>query len=103
MIPISFTHIVTAISGLTSIITFLLLVVKPVREKILGTKTIQEGQRCLLRSDMLAAYYRHKDTGHIRQYERQNVDLEYKAYKALSGNSFIDDVYQEIRKWQVDT
>ena len=29
--------------------------------------------------------------------------LEYKAYKALRGNSFIDDICAEVRKWEVIT
>lgn len=98
-----FSAIVAVVSGISSIITLIVLLIKPVREAALGTKNIRDGQRCLLRSDMLVAYYHHKDTGHIRQYERQNFDLEYEAYKALGGNSFIDDVYTEVRKWKVDT
>ena len=61
------------------------------------------GQRCMLRSDMLRIYYRHRDEATIRQYERENFDMLYEAYKKLHGNSFIDDVYDEVRKWKVTT
>jgi hypothetical protein len=61
------------------------------------------GMRCLLRSEMLRTYYHNKDREKIRQYEKQNFVYLYKAYKALRGNSFIDDIYQEVRTWEVIT
>ena len=64
-------------------------------------KKIAEGMKCLLRSKMLEIYYRNKNTETIRQYEKENFLLLYAAYKALKGNSFIDDIKEEIRKWKV--
>jgi len=61
------------------------------------------GVKCLLRSEMLHTYYHNKDKEKIRQYEKENFILLYKAYKALKGNSFIDDIYNEIRTWEVTT
>lgn len=66
-------------------------------------KHITEGERCHLRSDMLQTYYRHKGSKHIRQYERENFDKLYDAYKALGGNSFIDDIHKEVTTWEIDT
>ena len=57
------------------------------------------GQRCQLRSEMLQIYYHNRDTKTIRQYE--NFVMLYEAYKALKGNSFIDKIYSEIKKWEV--
>ena len=59
------------------------------------------GMRCLLRSEMLRIYYHNKDREKIRQYEKENFVFLYKAYKALKGNSFIDDIYKEVRTWEV--
>ena len=59
------------------------------------------GMKCLLRQAMLNTYYHHKDSEQIRQYEKENFVHLYKAYKALKGNSFIDDIYNEIRTWEV--
>lgn len=59
------------------------------------------GVKCLLRSEMLRIYYRHKDTEKIRQYELENFVFLYKAYKALKGNSFIDKIYKEVMEWEV--
>ena len=59
------------------------------------------GVKCLLRSEMLRIYYRHKDAEKIRQYELENFVFLYKAYKALKGNSFIDKIYKEVMEWEV--
>ena len=64
---------------------------------------IVEGIRCQLRTDMLAVYYRHKDGKQIRQYELENFLKNYAAYKALHGNSFIDQVAEDVRGWDVNT
>lgn len=61
------------------------------------------GQRCQLRSEMLQIYYHNRDKKKIRQYEKENFVMLYEAYKALKGNSFIDDIYNEVRKWEVVT
>lgn len=61
------------------------------------------GMKCLLRSEMLRAYYHNKDKKEIRQYELENFILLYKAYKALKGNSFIDRIYVEVMTWRVCT
>jgi hypothetical protein len=58
------------------------------------------GQRCQLRSEMLQIYYHNRDSKKIRQYEKENFMMLYEAYKALKGNSFIDTIYDEVRKWE---
>lgn len=61
------------------------------------------GMKCLLRSEMLRTYYHNKDTEQIRQYELENFVFLYKAYKALKGNSFIDEIYKKVMSWEVIT
>lgn len=101
----SFLQTAASIAGsLCAILTAAVLIIRPVRERVLGIRAIVSGVKCLLRSDMLRIYYKGRarhDT--IRQHERENLDAEYKAYKALGGNSFIDDIYCEIKKWSVET
>ena len=97
----TFRTVVTLVSGVSSIIALVVLLVKPVREKLLGTKQVREGLRCMLRSDMLRTYYKHKEEDKIRQHEKEAFMLEYSAYKALGGNSFVDDICLEVRKWEV--
>ena len=59
------------------------------------------GQKCLLRSEMLRIYYHNRDKAEIRQYEYENFVLLYEAYKRLKGNSFIDKIYKEMQSWKV--
>lgn len=61
------------------------------------------GQKCQLRSEMLQIYYHNKDAKKIRQYEKENFMMLYEAYKALKGNSFIDTIYEDVRKWETIT
>ena len=96
-----FTSVVAICSGITSIAALLVLLIKPIREKLLDTKQIRDGQRCLLRSEMLRIYYKSVDDKCIRQYEFENFMLMYTAYKALGGNSFVDKIKDEVKSWEV--
>ena len=89
-------EVISAISVLIGVIVGFCKVLK-------WCKNITEGERCHLRSDMLHTYYRHKNAKRIRQYERENFDKLYKAYKALGGNSFIDDINDEVTSWEIDS
>lgn len=77
------------------------LLIKPIREWLMGTEKIREGQRCLLRSEIVRMYYRHKPDKQLREYEYRNLEQCYKAYKALGGNSFIDHIYAEMQDWDI--
>ena len=77
------------------------LLIKPIREQILGTEAIREGQRCLLRSELVRLYYRHQDDKQLREFEYKLMDQCFKAYKALKGNSFIDHICGEMYKWEI--
>ena len=88
-------------SYLTTIAAAVILIVRPIREKVLGIKREDEGVKCLLRSDMLRTYYRHRESKQIRQFEYENFILEYRAYKAMKGNSFIDHIRSEVDEWEV--
>ena len=90
------THIVTLIGE----IGVLLGVIVPV---IVSMRRIAAGTKCQLRSEMLRIYYHHRETGVIRQYEYENFVMLYEAYKALGGNSFIDKISGEGKKWKVVT
>ncbi len=89
---------------ITAIAAAVMLFVKPVRNRVLGLTDIREGQKCLLRSEMLRIYYagREKDDT-LRQYEFENFCLLYAAYKAEHGNSFIDKIKTEVYSFNVVT
>lgn len=92
----------TAVFGsVSAVITALVLIIRPLREKVLGLKAIVSGLKCLLRADMLRTYYKNRESATIRQHEQENFESEYKAYKALGGNSFIDKIYGDVNKWDV--
>ena len=90
-------------SSITTITAAVLLIFKPVRQKVLGNRSEEDGVKCLLRSDMLRVYYNNRERKQIRQYEYENFIMEYKAYKVMKGNSFIDHIKSEVDDWEVIT
>ena len=90
-------------SDLATILTEIGIIVGALTPVIVAIICLINGMRCLLRSEMLAIYYRHRDAETIRQYELENFVFLYKAYKTLRGNSFIDKIYKDVMKWEVIT
>lgn len=84
------------ITGISAAVAVIVKVMAEVRK-------IKKGHMCILRSSMLHTYYRHRENNQIRQYEYENFLMEYQAYKALGGNSFIEDICREVRTWEVIT
>ena len=90
--------------NLTTIVTLigeigvLLGVIIPV---IVSIRKIANGTKCQLRSEMLRIYYHNKNDKKIRQYEKENFLMLFGAYKALNGNSFVEDIAKEVRSWEV--
>ena len=84
-----------------SIATCAALLIRPVREWLMGTEALREGQRCLLRAEIVRIYYRHHDDRKLREYEYKNMQQCYNAYKALKGNSFIDKLHEEMKEWDI--
>ena len=89
------------ISTITLIITEVVTLVGIVVPAIVWAARIIEGQRCQLRADMLNIYYKCKDSKQIRQYEAEHFEKCYHAYKALNGNSFIDEIREKAHQWDV--
>ncbi len=88
---------------ITGIVSALAIFVKPIRDWLFGLRAERDAMKCLLRADMLDIYYKYKDEEKIRQYDKESFVLEYKSYKALGGNSFIDDINLIVKKWEVIT
>ncbi len=70
-------------------------------EKLFGIKQIWDGQRCLLRSEIVRIYHEHKEARALSEDEYLHLEFCYKAYKALGGNSFIDHIYAEMQEWDI--
>ena len=68
-------------------------------------KIIVNANKCQLRSQITAIYYKHVDEENptLREYERKNLDEMYGGYHTLHGNTFIDDIYDKMRRWTVIT
>jgi hypothetical protein len=96
-----FATIVQWAKDICSLVTFAALLVKPFREWLFGFAAIREGQRCLLRSEIVRIYYRHHDDRKLREYEFKNMEQCHGAYKALDGNSFVDRIVEEMREWDI--
>lgn len=91
------------ITALTALIAELVVLIGAITPIFLSVRKASNGQRCLLRSDMLSIYYHNREKKIIRQYEYENFVMLYEAYKALKGNSFIDKIYSEVKEWDVVT
>ena len=68
---------------------------------LLFAKYVVEAVKCLLRNDILGIYDRCKDTKQITRYQLQSVHLSYTIYKKLKGNSFIDEIMEEIKDFEI--
>lgn len=88
----------TTITIIKAVEVILTLIIIPLTVAIFN---LIKGMQCQLRSEMMRTYYHNKDAKKIRQYEKENFLYLYKAYKALKGNSFIDDIHEEVRTWEV--
>lgn len=66
---------------------------------------ITGGLKSMERDRITAIYYKHSDEGEptLRQYERESLDTLYASYKTLGGNSFVQDLYGQMRHWKVIT
>jgi hypothetical protein len=94
-------RVASVCSEITVILGALALLIKPLRDKILGLDKLVDALKCELRHDMLHIYYRHREDKFIRQYELEDFLYLYRGYKALRGNSFIDRIKSEIDEWEV--
>ena len=94
--------IITQIAGcFTAIMTAIAIFVKPIRQRIFNSKKANDGEKCLLRCEILNIYYKGLEKREIHQYEAENLVKLYEAYKALGGNSFIEEVYSDIKEWRI--
>ena len=91
---------ITALIALLAEVVALVGAITPI---FLAVRKVQNGNLCLLRSEMLNIYYHNRERKMIRQYEYENFLALYAAYKAQHGNSFIDKIKKEVDEWEVVT
>ena len=95
---------VAVVVEIAAFITALTSIYKTIKKLTETIKQISDGTKCQLRSQMLDTYYKHKDEPNptLKQFEFENFEKLYLAYKKLGGNSFIDKCWTEIRDgWEV--
>lgn len=68
-------RVASVCSEITVILGALALLIKPLRDKILGFDKLADALKCELRHDMLDIYYRHREDKFIRQYELENFSI----------------------------
>lgn len=73
---------------------------------VLGTlfvfaKTTFNGIKCSLRNDILEIYDRCKITNKITHYQLQSLEYSYSLYKKLKGNSFVDEIMERIKDFEL--
>ena len=64
-------------------------------------KSIHRGTKCSLRNDILSIYDRCKPLKEITRYQLQSVHFTYTEYKKLGGNSFVDEIMEEIKGFEI--
>lgn len=64
-------------------------------------KSINKGTKCSLRNDILNIYDRCKDKKQITQYQLQSIEYSYDLYKKLGGNSFVEDIMERIKEFDL--
>lgn len=64
-------------------------------------KSIHKSSKCSLRNDILDIYDRCKEKGQITHYQLQSIQYSYDLYKKLKGNSFIDEIIERIKEFEL--
>ena len=64
-------------------------------------KSIHRGTKCSLRNDILEIYDRCAETKSISRYQLQSAHFSYSEYKKLGGNSFVDEIMDEIKDFEI--
>lgn len=64
-------------------------------------KLIIKGIKCTLRNDILDIYDRCKDRQRITRYQLQSITYSYDVYKKFKGNSFVDDIVEQVKRFKI--
>lgn len=88
----------TAISLVLALISLLTLIFGYIK----NLNKIKDGMKAMLRSEIEHCYYENLPYKTLQEYERKNLDSLYAAYHdGLKGNTFAQDLYDEMRDWEI--
>ena len=62
---------------------------------------LNKSTKCTLRNDILDIYDRCKDSGKITRYQLQSIMYSYDRYKKLKGNSFVEEIIEKIKDFEL--
>lgn len=65
------------------------------------SRAMLEATKCSLRNDILSIYDRCKDSKKITKYQLESIEYSFKQYKALRGNSFVENLVEKVEKFDV--
>jgi len=57
--------------------------------------------KCSLRNDILDIYDRCKETKQITHYQLEAIKHSFFLYKKLKGNSFVEDVVERVKQFEL--
>ena len=60
-----------------------------------------EGVKCSLRNDILSIYDMCKKEEKITEYQLEALLMSAELYGKLRGNSFVKEIVEKIKKWEV--
>lgn len=58
----------------------------------------EEALKCILRSLITSKYYTYKELGVIPYYEKENVDYMFEQYRTMGGNSYVEQIVNELNR-----
>lgn len=93
--------IVAIISSVTScVVVAIPIAVQHRKERKNQITELKDGLMCSLRNDILQVYLKNKRYKRFTILEKQAVNYSHKVYKAYGGNSFVDDIVNEMNEWE---
>ena len=67
------------------------------RYQIAQTRAI----KCSLRNDILEIWDKCRDKKQITKYQLQAIEMSYSEYKKLKGNSFVDEIHERVKSFEI--
>ncbi len=64
-------------------------------------QNINKSTKCTLRNDILDIHDRCKDQKKITHYQLQSIKYSYDRYKKLKGNSFVDEIIERVKDFEL--
>lgn len=64
-------------------------------------RSILNGTKCSLRNDILDIWDRCNEKKAITRYQLQSIEYSYELYKKLKGNSFIDEIMERVKDFEI--